>query len=244
VAAFKDLIEQGLSLGDVEAILSTTKQLECQKVDAGEFISIVAVLAAASVDPNVVLQWRNQMMQSGLTFAQLKQALEFSSQLAALGFTTATLPAVVKLAGNFGDANKVLEAVATYGSLNNINAEIDTTGENLKKIETEVASASVKLQATTAKVSEQAEELEALAKVRKLGYSQNVLTEMTTLTAKQGGVKSVFKALNIGGIGGFGWVILLHFQELAQRLVVHIGKDPNCAHHTDCAFQQQPGFHG
>ena len=104
------------------------------------------------------------------------------------------LPVLAKLASNYGNVQKVLEAIAAYGSLEEMQANINAAKNELEALSTQTASANQKLQETQTKLSELSKPLDAYNKAMELGFGQKELVSLSLLTGKLGGPKAVLQA--------------------------------------------------
>ena len=106
-----------------------------------------------------------------------------------------SLPTLVKLAGNYGDVQKVLEAIAAYGSLEEVQAKINLATNEIASLSAQAGSANQQLQETQAKLSELSKPLDAYHKAVELGFGEKELVSLSLLAGKLGGPKAVLQAL-------------------------------------------------
>lgn len=129
--------------------------------------------------------------RAGLTATDAQSALKYKEQLEGAGFDIEALPQIAEAAGKLGSPPEVLEAVAKYSSLGDLDEELKSKREELHTLATEMESRSRQLDIATKKMEgvrkETADLRKALATYRRLeatGFDEKSLGELAKLIEK------------------------------------------------------------
>jgi len=193
VSLLNDLISIGISLDDIDTVLTVTEDLKSREVSLTEVIDVLCAVDSAGVDLTTLVNETKELTESGLSMNNVKEAIELKSRLEAKGLLLDSLSVLVKLASTYGDAQKVLEAVSAYGSLEDIKAEISIANKELQSLNAETTSVRQNLQETQDAFAELAKPLEAYKKAVGSGFGEEELDGLAILADKFGGSKAVFQ---------------------------------------------------
>lgn len=194
VSLLNDLISTGINLEDINTVLTVTEDLKSREVSLTDVIDVLCTADSVGVDLTTLVNETKELTESGLSLNNVKEAIKLKNKLEAKGLLLDSLLVLVKLANTYGDAQKVLEAVSAYGSLEDMKAEINTTNKELQSLNAEGTSARQNLQETQDALAELAKPLEAYKKAVGLGFGEE-LDGLAILADKFGGPKAVFQVL-------------------------------------------------
>ena len=199
-----NLISSNMTLDDVETAVTLHYDLEEQGVTLEQVIDLLLTVDPDSVDLATVIQHTKELAESGLTPKGVAEAVGLKKELEDEGFSLDSLPVLTKLAQNYGDAQKVLEAVSAYGSIGELQNEISSAKKELQDLSAEKAYIHKQLAETQTMLSELAKPLQAYHSAVDLGFGEEELADLAALAEKYGGPKAVLQALkaygNYGGI--------------------------------------------
>jgi predicted nuclease with TOPRIM domain len=190
-----NLISMGISLEDVDTAINLIEDLQSRKVGLDDVIEFLLASDAASVDVTTLIQQCKQMKESSLSVKSTAEMLDLKKEMEENGLSLDVLPALVKLAQNYGHPEQVLESVSSYGSLVDLQNKVEEVQKSLEDIKIKQNHAEAKLKQTQKTLAELSEPLSAYEKVLKLGFDEMGLRDLAALTDKYGGHKAVFKSL-------------------------------------------------
>lgn len=195
VALLDNLISTNMTLDDVETAVTVFQDLSSQGIMLEQVVDLLLAVDSASLDVNTIVQQHQALKEFGISPEDVAKVLALKKELEAKGLSLDSLQLLVELASGYGDTQKVLEAVSTYGSLEQLKAEIKTANEELDSLSEQTASVKEKLEETQTKLSELNKPLQAYHKASELGFGEQELADLASLTNKFGGLKAVFQAL-------------------------------------------------
>ena len=133
VGFVQDLKERGTTLSQLSEAINIKTRLEQIGTSPTEIASFVQELQQEKIDtPAFVSLFRN-WHKVELTPADAQSAVTYKAQLQDAGFDIEALFEIGEAAGKFGSPEEVLEAVAKYGSLGELDKEAQTRREELDK---------------------------------------------------------------------------------------------------------------
>lgn len=131
VGFVQDLKERGTTLSQLSEAINIKTRLEQIGTSPTEIASFVQELKQEKIDtPAFVSLFRN-WHKVELTPADAQSAVTYKAQLQDAGFDIEALFEIGEAAGKFGSPKEVLEAVAKYGSLGELDKEAQTRREEL-----------------------------------------------------------------------------------------------------------------
>ncbi len=199
VSVLSGVISAGLSLEDIDAVLKVQTSLQHKGLAMEEVIELLVAADSASVEIDELVQLYKNASKNGLSFKTMSEAAKFKLDLEANGLTLDSLPAIVKLAKDYGAASKVLEALAAHGSLMQIESEAADAEKKRQDALAQVAAAEQELQVAEEKLGKLENALKELGQVKNLGFGDTELNSLAELAGKFGGPGAVFKALKLHG---------------------------------------------
>lgn len=195
VALLDSLISTNMTLDDVETAVTVFEELDSKGINLEQVIDLLLKAESASVDLGTMVEQHKALKEFELSPEDIANMLALKKELEAKELSLESLPTLVKLASNYGDVQKVLEAIAAYGSLEEVQAKINLATSELESLSTQAGSANQKLQETQAKLSELSKPLDAYHKAVELGFGEKELVSLSLLAGKLGGPKAVLQAL-------------------------------------------------
>ncbi len=195
VTLLDSLISNNMTLGDVETAVAVFKELDSKSTNLEQVIDLLLKVESASVDLDTMVEQHKSLKEFELSPEDIANMLALKKELEAKGLSLESLPTLVKLASNYGDLQKVLEAIAAYGSLEEVRAKINLATNELESLSTQAGSANQKLQEAQARLSELSKPLDAYHKAVELGFGEKELVSLSLLAGKLGGPKAVLQAL-------------------------------------------------
>ncbi len=187
------MISSGMSLGDVSNAVRMHDELASRGVSIQDVASVLSAADAASMDLATLVQQTKAIAEEGLTPQQVREHIDLRRELIAAGLTPESLPTLTELARRYGEAEKALQAVSSYNSLQEIQAEIQKAERHAKSLADQRASAEKELANTRRTLAKEKNGLEALHEAERLGFGSTELTQLARLSDACGGPKAVLK---------------------------------------------------
>lgn len=215
-----ELEAMGTSLGDVVSFMEDIKSKETNVSQLREAIDINAQLERMGTSPTEIAGFIHQLEQeniglpsfvlllhdwdgAGLTPVDARSALDYREQLEGVGFDIEALARIAEAAGKLGSPAEVLEAVAKYGNLVELDEEVKTKREELETLAGEVGTRSRQLDTASKRLEgvrkETADLRKALAtygRLEAIGFDEKALGELAKAIEKYGTRRKVLTALN------------------------------------------------
>jgi len=197
ISLLGDVISAGLSLDDIHTSLAITNELKSKKMSIDDVVEFLEAADSAGLElANFVAQCK-AFKESAISIKDVADIIDANQYMKENGLTLDSLPTLVKLAQGYGDTNKVLEAVSAYGSLQDLQKEIDTSDKDLQLIHDKKTAATNKLLETQSVIQELATPLNAYKQALKLGFGEKELIDLADLASKFGGPKAVMQSLKM-----------------------------------------------
>lgn len=220
VSIITELEGMGSSLADVESFMRNLKEREATLSQLSEAAKITADLEAKGTSPTEVASFVLELEQekvdvsafvlllrdwheAGLTSADARSALSYKAQLEQAGLDIGALSRIAEAAGKFGRSGEVLEAVAKYGNLAELDQEAQKGQQRLDAQAAEMESRGQELDAADKKLekvwNETAAKEKALATyegLRAMGFDEQGLGELAKAAEKYGTPRKVLRAVN------------------------------------------------
>jgi len=220
VSITTELEGKGSSLGDIVSFMEDLKRKETNVVQLKEAIDIKTQLEQMGTSPveiagfvkelegedidvlafsSLIQDWH----ASGLTSANVQSALSYKARLEQVGLDIDAVSHIAESAGKFGGSGEVLEAVAKYGNLKELDQEVGNRREQLDTQAFEMESRGQELDAAVRKLEKVRNEIatkeKALATyegLRAIGFDDKTLGELAKAAEKYGTPHKVLSAIN------------------------------------------------
>lgn len=205
-ALFSEMLSRNLTLADVSKAMSVTTELEGMGSSLGEIASFVAELEGEGIGVKAFASLLSDWHKAGLKSADARSALNYKSQLEQAGLDIDTLSHIAEAAGKFDGSGGVLEAVAKYGNLEELDQEVQNRREQLDAQASELDSRRQELDAIEQGLEKARNELaakeETLAtyeRLKAIGFDEQGLGELAKAAGKYGTPHKVLRAINLFG---------------------------------------------
>jgi len=180
-------------LEEDKAALAINHSLAANKLTLEEVMGFLKTVTAAGVDPAHLTNEVKALEQSGLSLQAALGVAALKEEMEGYGLTLEAMPALVKIAQQYGHPPQVVEAFSIYASLTALEAAVTSAKKELEKTQAEAAAAAQQLAQTEAKLQQLQAPIQAYQKVLEHGFSEKALTALSDLTAGYGGPKSVIE---------------------------------------------------
>jgi len=203
VSFMEDLKREKTNLGQLREAMDIKTQLEQKGTSFGEIAGFVKELEGEGVNVSAFVLLLRDWHEAGLTSADARSVLSYKAQLEQAGLDIDIVSHIAEAAGKLGGSGEVLEAVAKYGDLGELDQEVQNRREQLDNQATEMESRSRELDAAGSRLekvrSEIATREKALATyegLRAIGFDEEGLGELAKAAEKYGTPRKVLRAIN------------------------------------------------
>ena len=197
VALLNDLISTGIDLDDVNAAVTVVDDLKSRGVSLDNIVDILLSADSAQITLDALVHQVEELHDAGLSTKAVSDALELKKQMEENSLSLDCLPALVKLAQAYGEPQQTIEAFSTYGSLSEMENEIEVSQDKLGELKANVDSFNQKSQQVEASLLELEKPLKAYQKISTMGFDEEELSNLANLAEKYGGPKAVLQALKL-----------------------------------------------
>lgn len=184
-----------LTLDDVAMAISLESSLNEQNTTLREVGLLVNSLEESGTSPSDLTVMHKELKNIGLSYRQLREALDFEVELDKMKITIRLLQAIIEAARKFGSAEKIIEAINLHIGLEDIKTCISKETTLLSDIQTsykKLESQSMELQTKTQSLKN---EIAAYEQAKSLGFEYKELVKIQELSSKMGGLEKVLEAL-------------------------------------------------
>ncbi len=195
VGLLDKMTSSDLTLEDVEKTLMVNEKLKSCNVSLDNIIDVLFTAESSSLEVADLVCQQEIFKEHGLSPGKLSEALNAREELTVKGFGLDSLMPLLEAVDTYGDAPVVLEAVSTYGSLLNLNDQVEAAKSDLEKSHVTRDDVERQIKEGEGKLVKMDAMINACHKVSELGYDEQVLTDLAELSEKFGGPKAVLQAL-------------------------------------------------
>jgi hypothetical protein len=203
VSFMEDLERKGTDVGQLKEAIDIKTQLEQVGTSPGEIAGFVKQLEGEDIDVPAFVSLFRDWHEAGLTLADAQSVLSYKARLEQAGLDIDTVSHIAEAAGKFGASGEVLEALAKYGNLGELDQEVQNRREQLDTQASEMESRSRELDAAGRKLEEVRNETAANEKalatyeaLRAIGFDEKTLGELAGAAEKYGTPRNVLRAIN------------------------------------------------
>ncbi len=190
------MIASGLSLDHVEIAVAISDQLQAAGVSLSELVDLLYAADSSSMETADLCQYYELMKQYNLSPKNISEAVSLKDELENMGLSLDSLQPIIEIAKNYGEPEKILQALSQYKKLVDIDHEIEVTKEKLDSLNKTLAGTQEQVEAAGATLSQLKEPVEALDKVEQLGFGVNEFEKVGDLAQKYGSAKKLLDAIN------------------------------------------------
>jgi len=203
ISFIEELKQNEISLDQLAEGIKLSAELDGIGTSATEITGLIEKLEQENIDTPSFVSLFHDWDEAKLTAGEARSALSYKEQLEGAGFDIEALAQIAEAAGKFGSPLGVLEAVAKYGNLGDLDDELKTRREKLETVATEMESRSQELDAASHKLQEihnktaaMEEALATYSRLEAIGFDEKVLEELEKAAKKYGTPRKVLTALN------------------------------------------------
>ena len=195
VTLLNKIISAGMDFEDIDNAASIPYQLEEQGITLEQAISLLDTAETHSIDLTAMAQLNDELKKHGLSPKDSQEALVLKNELEAMGFTIGSLKPIAELVKNYGNTQKITEAVSEYSSLADIENQTAVMKEGLEVLNQDISKAKKYLEDTQKQTSHLEDPLKAYEKAVTLGFGLDELTTLSELAGKYGSTDKVLQAV-------------------------------------------------
>jgi len=204
VCGFIDsLMEKNISLAQVAEAIELNAKLCKIGTSSSEVADFIKELKQQNIDTASFISVFSDWKDAGFNAKDARLALSYKESLKGVGFDIEALPQIADAAGKFGSPPEVLDAVTKYGTLRQLDEDLETKGEELENLAAEIESHSKELTAVSQRLEKVRNETVALEKVLAtyerlvaIGFGEKALGELSKAVGKYGRPSEVLSAVN------------------------------------------------
>lgn len=190
------MIASGLSLDHMETVVTISDQLQAASVSLSQLMDLLYAANSSSMEAADLCHYYELIEQYSLSPKNISEAVSLKDELENMGLSLDSLQPIIEIAKNYGEPEKILQALSQYKKLADIGHEIEVTNEKLDSLNETLAGIQEQAEAAEATLSQLKEPVEALEKVEQLGFGVNEFEEIADLTQKYGSAKKLLDAIS------------------------------------------------
>lgn len=190
------MIASGLSLDHVETAVAISDQLQSAGVSLSELVDFLYAADSSSMETADLCQYYELMKQYNLSPKNISEAVSLKDELENMGLSLDSFQPIIEVAKNYGEPEKILQALSQYKKLIDVDHEIEVTKEKLDSLNKTLAGTKEQVEAAEATLSHLKEPVEALDKAKQLGFGINEFEKVGDLAQKYGSAKKLLDAIN------------------------------------------------
>ncbi len=190
------MIASGLSLDHVGIAVAISDQLQASGVSFSQLMDLIYAVNSSSMEAADLCQYYELMKQHNLSPKDISEAVSLKNELENMGLSLDSLPPIIEIAKNYGEPEKILQALSQYKKLVDLDHEIEVTKEKLDSLNKTLAGTQEQVEAAEAILSQLKEPVEALDKVEQLGFGVNEFEKIAGLVQKYGSAKKLLDAVS------------------------------------------------
>lgn len=192
----KELVKRNLSLDDVERTLSNIKSIESRGLDLKDVLNFLSDVEKSKIDLRSLIGFYLDVAISGLTAAQLNQALIYKRGLDAFGISLDRLKAVCQLLEQYGEYDQVVKAILSFGKLKSIEDSIIKLQGEESQLNKNVNDLKRTVQDLEKKIKNIHDAIDLYNRLESEGFSFSILKDLKASSDKYGGMRDFLTAIN------------------------------------------------
>ncbi|MDH5364865.1 MAG: hypothetical protein OEZ07_03120 [Dehalococcoidia bacterium] len=196
VALLDKLISSGFTLDDVETAVTISEDLKSHGVSLDNVIELLLAADSSSLEVADLAHQHELFKEYGLSPKKVSEALSLNEELEKKGLGLDSLVPLVELAKNYGEAQKIIEALSKYASLSELSEQVDSANGELESLNQQIGEKRQQVKEAETKLTKLKEPIEAYAKVIDLGFTKDELVKLSSIADKYGGVKKFLEAVD------------------------------------------------
>lgn len=192
-----NLLAAGLTLDRVAIALNIFDDLERHDVNLDNVIDLLLAADSSSLEITDLIKQYELFGESGLSPKNVSEALSLREEVEKKGLGLDSLVSLVELAKNYGEPQKIIEALSHYNSLVELDRHITTAKEEFDSLNNELVGTRQQVEVAKAQLYQLKEPIEAYEEAANLGFGMAELTKLSALAQKHGTVKKLMDAVAI-----------------------------------------------
>jgi len=203
VGFMEELKRKDTNVGQLREAIDIKTQLEKIGTSSGEIAGFVKQLEKEDIGVSAFVLLLHEWREAGLTPVDARSALSYKAQLEQAGLDIEAMSRIAEAAGRFGGPGEVLEAVAKYGNLGELDQEAQKKQEQLDAQATEMESrrqeldtAKHELEKVRNETAAREETLATYERLKAIGFDEQGLGELAKAAEKYGTPRKALRAVN------------------------------------------------
>ncbi|MFC2040683.1 hypothetical protein ACFLTW_05935, partial [Chloroflexota bacterium] len=127
---------------------------------------------------------------------KISESVKLKDELENMGLSLDTLHPIIEIAKNYGEPEKIIQALSQYKKLVDIDHDVEVTKEKWDGLNNTLTGIQKQVETAEATLSQLKEPVEALGKVEQLGFGVNELEKVAGLTQKYGSAKKLLDVIS------------------------------------------------
>ena len=190
------MIASGLPLDHVETAVAISDQLQAAGVSLSQMVDILYAADSSSMEAADLCQYYELMKQYNLSPKNISETVSLKDELEKMGLSLDSLQPIIEIAKNYGEPEKILQALSQYKKLVDLDHEIEVTKEQLDNLNKTLAGTQEQVEAAEVTLSQLKEPVEALDKAKQLGFGIKEFEKVGNLAQKYGSAKKLLDAIS------------------------------------------------
>ncbi len=190
------MIASGLSLDHAETAVTISDQLQTAGVSLSQLMDLLYAANSSSMETADLCHYYELMKQYSLSPKNISEVVNLKDELENMGLSLDTLHPIIEIAKNYGETEKIIQALSQYKKLVDLDHDIEVTKEKLDSLNKTLAGIQKQVETAEATLSQLKEPVEALDKVKQFGFGVNEFGKVAGLTQKYGSAKKLLDAIS------------------------------------------------
>jgi chromosome segregation ATPase len=198
VELLSQMVDNDVTIDDVQRYLTVDKWLAQKGTSADKVATFMAKLDEAKMDVRGAATLDSQIKSlrgNGISAEQILALVQQLSQLGQMGISTKNINTIADAAKKYGQVDKVIQAINSYGGIADIQKESAEKNAALSATEKKIEDAKAQVHSLETKKRAAQQALDQYEKLQALGYNHEILREIVEASSKLGEPSYVFRAL-------------------------------------------------
>ncbi len=190
------MIASDLSLDHVKIAVAISGHLQAAGVGLSELMDLIYAANSSSMETVDLCQYYELMKQHNLSPKDISETVSLKDELEKMELSLDSLQPIVGVAKNYGEPEKILQALSQYKELIDLDHEITITKDKLDSLNKTLVGIQEQVEAAGVTLSQLKEPVEALDKADQLGFGINEFEKVGDLAQKYGSAKKLLDAIS------------------------------------------------
>jgi uncharacterized coiled-coil DUF342 family protein len=203
VSFMEELKTKETDIGQLRESIDIETRLEKMGTSSGEIAVFLKQLEQEDIGVSAFVLLLREWHEAGLTPVDARSALSYKAQLEQADLDIETMSRIAEAAGKFGGPGQVLEALAKYGNLGELDQEaqrrreqLDAQAAELESRRQELNTAEQELEKVRNETAAREEVLTTFERLKAIGFDEQGLGELAKAAEKYGTPRTVLRAVN------------------------------------------------